>query len=370
MRTLWFVAITVTLASWSGARAQSKPEDLPEWREFTSEAGGFSVKFPGTPVVGRSPVEKGPVSLTRFTHSLEIGKGLSFEADYMDTPPGYGDSDLSLEGGISGLIRSMTAGGATLLTKETIVRGTCEGREATLLLHYPGSSRTGYGHGRIFNSGQRYYFMVFVSNDDTPAAREMARTFFESFTIKGGCTKMIAPVEAPAGTNISEDFRGAVDTATGWLKVDDESLGISVLMPGAIRHEVDQTQVKPFPLKHHTFINTKDGNVYSAEVIGEYPTGFHTGQTSYLTVMDLTVYALKKNLEPIGFVFTPLRDLRVGQYPGREFAIVSDKLGSGGRAQVYVTPKHVYVFIAFAHDQGVTLKLLDRFFGSIRVLPK
>jgi hypothetical protein len=85
--------------------------------------------------------------------------------------------------------------------------------------------------------------------------------------------------------------------------------------------------------------------------------------------MDLTVYALKKNMEPIGFVFTPLRDLRVRQYPGREFAIASERLASAGRAQVYVTPKRVYIFIAFAHDQGVTLKLLDRFFGSIRIQP-
>jgi hypothetical protein len=369
MRTLWFVAIAVTLTSFSGARAQPHSETAPEWRAFTSEAGGFSVKFPGTPVVGRAALDKGPMSFTRFTHSLELGKGLSFEVDYMDTPSGYGEADLSLEGGISGLIRSMTASGATLLTKDTIVRGTCEGREATLLLHQPGSSKTGFGQGRIFNSGQRYYFMVFVSSEDSPAVREMGRNFFESFTIKGGCSKLIAPAEAAPKTT-REDFRGAIDATTGWVKVDDEGLGISVLMPGVVSHEVDQSQVKPFALTHHTFINSKDNNVYSAEVIGEYPPGFHSNQTSYLTIMDLTVYALKKNMEPIGFVFTPLRDLRVGQYPGREFSIVSSRLGSAGRAQVYVTPKHVYVFIAFAHDQGVTLKLLDRFFGSIRILPK
>jgi hypothetical protein len=368
IRTIWFVAIAVLLASGSVA-AQIHSETLPEWREFTSEAGGFSVKFPGTPVIGRAPIEKGPLTINRFTHSLEIGKGLSFEADYMDTPAGYDDSDLSLEGGISGLIRSMTTNGATLLSKDKIVRGTCEGREATLLLHAPGSSKTGFGQGRIFNSGQRYYFMVFVGSEDSPAVREMARTFFESFTIKGGCSKLVAPVEVAAPKTTREEFRGAVDPTTGWLKVDDESLGISVLMPAVIRHDIDQSQVKPFALTHHTFIYSKEGNVYSAEVIGDYPPGFHSGQTSYLTIMDLTVYALKKNMEQIGFVFTPLRDLRVGQYPGREFAIASDRLASAGRAQIYVTPKRVYVFIAFAHDQGVTLKLLDRFFGSIRIQP-
>jgi hypothetical protein len=212
--------------------------------------------------------------------------------------------------------------------------------------------------------------MLFVSREDTPAARETGRIFVESLAIKGGCTRMVAPVEAPPQTTTSEDFQGVIDPVTGWLRVENEELGINVLMPGAVRHETDQPQVKPFPLTHHTFINSKDGNVYSAEVLGDYPPGFHSGQTSYQTVIDLTLYSLKKNLAPAGFVLTPLRDLRVARFPGREFSLVSEKLGSRGRAQVYVTPKHVYIFIAFAHDQGVTLKLLERFFGSIRVLPK
>lgn len=369
-RTLYLVTITLLLTGWSAElRAQSKTADLPEWIEFKSDAGGFSVKLPGTPKANQSSFEKGPITFTRYSQMLEVAH-LHFEVDYMDTPSGYGDPDLSLEGGISGLIRSMTTRGATLLTKETIVRGTCEGREASLRLRDAGSSTPGYGAGRIFNSGQRYYFMVFVSREDTPAARETGRLFFESFDIKGGCTRMIAPVEEPAKAATSEDFHGAVDPVTGWLRVEDESLGISVLMPGPVRHDTDRAQVKPFPLTHHTFINSRDGNVYSAEVFGEYPPGFHSGETSYLTVVDLTLYGLKKNLESLGFVFTPLRDLRVGRYPGREFELASEKLGSRGRAQIYVTPKHVYVFIAFAHDQGVTLKLIDRFFGSIRVSPK
>ena len=369
-RAFYLITVALLLTGWSAElRAQSKTADLPEWLEFKSDAGGFSVKLPGAPKVDQTSFVKGPVTFTRFTHSLSVGH-LHFEVEYIDLPSGYGDPDMSLEGGISGLIRSMSTRGATLLTKETIERGTCEGREASLSLRDPGSSTPGYGAGRIFNSGQRYYILVFVSQEDTPSARETGRRFFESFDIKGGCTAMIAPVEETAKAATSEDFHGTVDPVTGWLRVEDESLGISVLMPGAVRHDTDQAQVKPFPLTHHTFINSKDGNVYSAEVFGEYPQGFHSGETSYLTAMDLTLYGLKRNFESLGFVFTPLRDLRVARYPGREFALVSEKLGSRGRAQIYVTPKRIYIFIAFAHDQGVTLKLIDRFFGSIRVSPK
>jgi hypothetical protein len=178
----------------------------------------------------------------------------------------------------------------------------------------------------------------------------------------------LAPVEASRPT--VENFEGVVDAATGWLKIETRELGFKVLMPGAVRHETDQPQVKPFPLTHHTYIHSKGGNVYSAEVFGDYPPGFFKSALSYQSVLDMTLYGLKRNLEPAGFAFTPLRDLRVGAFPGREFSLDNEKLASRGRAQIYVTRKHVLVFMAFAHDQGVTLKLLDQFFGSIRVTPE
>jgi hypothetical protein len=368
-RTESWPALVLLLICVSVNLAQVKTPAGLEWREFKSEAGGFTVRFPGTPVVGTAETNKGPLHLTRYTHSLSLSPDLSLELDYMDTPAG-GDADISLEGGISGLINSLAAGGATLLTRETITRGSCEGRDATLALPNAPGSKPGFGEGRIFSSGQRFYFMVFISKHDTPEMREVARDFVESFTITGGCTSAVAPVEAPAEAPTTENLEGLEDPATGWRRIESDELGFKVLMPANVRHDTDQPQVKPFPLTHHTYVYSQGGNVYSVEVFGEYPPNFHGTQVSLQTTIDLTLYGLRKNLGPSGFVIDPLRNLRVGTYPGREFSVVSDKLGVRGRAQVYATPKHIYVFLAFVHEQGVSTKFLERFFASVRVSPK
>jgi hypothetical protein len=277
------------------------------------------------------------------------------------------DTDLTMEGGISGLIRSSTARGATVITNEKIVSGSCEGREATLVLTNQAPRKPGFEQARIFNSGSRYYFMVFVGREDNETTREIGRTFLDSFAITGGCNNLTAPVEEPAAAKTSETVEGVIDAETGWRNIESRDLGFKVLMPGAVRHDTEQGQVKPFPITHHTYIYSGGGSVYSAEVFSEYPPGFRQTQVAYQTTLDLTLYALKKNLEPEGFVLTPLRDLKVGVFPGREFLLASEKANAYGRVQLYVTSKRTYVFIAFAHNQGVAVKLLNTFFGSIRV---
>src|SRR5919205_1072179 len=51
----------------------SVEENSVEWREFKSEAGGFSVKFPGVPRVEHVSFNKGPVELVRHTHTASLG---------------------------------------------------------------------------------------------------------------------------------------------------------------------------------------------------------------------------------------------------------------------------------------------------------
>src|SRR5947209_7369568 len=52
-----------------------------EWREFKSEAGGFSVKFPSVPRVERVSFNKGPLELVRHTHMASLGDAAHFEVD-------------------------------------------------------------------------------------------------------------------------------------------------------------------------------------------------------------------------------------------------------------------------------------------------
>src|SRR5947209_184708 len=120
-RTHFFAALVMLLAFWSVASAQttnsapaprqSAPQQPVEWREFRSEAGGFTVKFPAVPRVEQVSFNKGPITLVRHTHTASVGGQIQFEVDYVDMPAGFNDPDLSLEGGISGLTHALEGQG-------------------------------------------------------------------------------------------------------------------------------------------------------------------------------------------------------------------------------------------------------------------
>ena len=349
------------------ASAQTEGGRTLNWRDFKSADGGFSVQFPGTPKVDKSDLHLGPVTLTRHIHSLEIGN-MSFDVEYTDLSPGS-DPDASMEGGVSGLIRSMTAHGATVLTNETVTRGSCSGREVTLSIVNPGTVTRGFSDTQLFASGLRFFSIIFNAGSDTPAMREIGNTFLKSFTVTGGCTNLVAPVDAPPNKKSEETFEGKADPVSGWRIIESNDLGLRVLMPGTVRHIWDQPQVDPFPLTHHTFIYSNEGTVYSAEVIGDYPPGFRSTPATYQTAIDISLYALRRNLGVVGFEIQPIRDLRLATRPGREFSLINEKAGSHGRAQVYVTPTRIYIFSAFTPSQNA-LTQISQFYASIRISPK
>jgi hypothetical protein len=341
-----------------------------QWREFKSEAGGFSVKLPGEPRLGQVPFNMGPISFKLYTHAVGFGDLFQFEVDYADFPAGYNNPDLSLEGGINGLTREPLQQGATLLSKGAITRGTCEGREATLALPRRANGKQGFRQGRIFNSGQRYFFLVFTAMEDGAATRETAQAFMDSFVVADGCRAAIAPTVEPPARKTVTFVEGTPDAATGWRKIEDAELGFQILMPGAAEHESELAQVEPIPLTHHTFSHEDDTSIYTAEVIGDYPPNFHSTPNSYDALADVTLYAVRKRLEPVGFVLATPRNLRLGPYPGRDISMSNEKIEAQGRMQIYVTPKRVYVFIAFVRGKNGTVANIERFFSSIRVSPK
>jgi hypothetical protein len=398
-RTNFFAVVAATLLLSTAAFAQTTeppktvptpsptPKDIPyglprgahgvlptvpvEWREFKSEAGGFTVKFPAAPHVEQVPFTVGPVSLTRHTHVALVEGGMMFEVDYMDMPAGYSDPALAFEGGIGALVGSMTKRGATVLSKGAVASGTCEGREATLLLPNATGRGRGFTQARIFGSGQRYYMLFFNADEDTPRVRALGRDFMESFSVADGCTAPLAPVAAPSSKVEVGIVEGTRDTQTGWRRIEERDLGFDVLMPDVAHHESAQAQVEPFPLRHDTFISDSGGVVFSAEVVGEYPPKFNDSAMTREGLMGATQYALKRNFEARGFTLAPLRNLLIGTYPGRELSITNEKTGAHGRAQIYVTPKHTYIFIALAReDTPEVAKGVERFFSSVRISPR
>lgn len=365
-RTLLFTLVALCAAAHVTHGRQAAP--APGWRVFDSEAGRFSIKFPGTPKVTTVPMIKGPLTLTRHLHALSVGD-YELEFDYVDMPAGYNEPELALEGGISGITHSFESEGGRVLARGKVVRGTCEGLEATFALA-PRAGREGYALARVFNSGQRYYFLVFVSRGGGEAARAAAATFADSLDIKDGCKAPLIPTTAPTAPPVRSVVEGARDPATGWRRIESPEHGFSLLMPGPARRESVQSQVQPFKLFHHEYVYESEEAIYSAEVVGDYPVGFYSNPVSYENLLDVTLVAIKRNLAELEITYGEPRKLSVGSYPGREYTLANEKMGMRGRLQTYATPRRAYIFIALARGTTPRDKEIERFFASVRVSPK
>ncbi|HEV2904831.1 MAG TPA: hypothetical protein VGW32_07280 [Pyrinomonadaceae bacterium] len=363
---LVLVALCVMLLSGAGLRAQTQTTAL-DWQLFKSEAGGFTVKFPGTPAVNKLPAKRGPVTFTRNTHSLSA-ESFVFHVEYSDYPKGHSEPSVLLAGGISALKHTVLEDGGRLLQEGAISRTDCEGREATFLFQPKRPDHPQFWHGRVFASGHRFYVLVFTADEDSAAAREVGRTFLDSFNVPGGCTSVIAPTPAPDSPAKVQTVEGTPDRATGWRRIES-NLGFSVLMPGAATQETEQTQVEPFPITHNTFSYETKSSIFSVETFGEYPRDFHSNDVYLKATLDLMLATVKETLEPVGFTITPLRELNLGRFPGREFSLSHNPLGKG-RMQIYVTPTYIFIVIAVAKEPDTAPSSVNRFFDSLRISPK
>lgn len=367
-KTLFLSLLVLVGAAQAAAGRQAAPK--LDWREFNSEAGGFTVKLPGTPRITHPQMVKGPLNISRNLHEVIIGSSYRFEVDYMDMPAGYSEPDIALEGGISGLVNPLVADGGRVLTNDKVVRGTCEGREVTGTV--PRAGKTNFVHGRVFASGQRYFMLVFVAADDRPSGRELGRVFVDSLVIKDGCRAPVAPTAAPTTETVRRTVEGTPDAATGWRKIESTEHGFSMLTPGPVQFESTQTQVQPFPVFHHEYTHETDEAFYVAEVLGDYPEGFYSGPISQENQLDITSYAVKRNLGPLNLTFGEPRKLNVGRYPGREYTMTNVEAGLHGRVQLYATPRRSYIFMAFSRGARTpaAAAALERFFSSLRVSPR
>jgi hypothetical protein len=359
--------LILALATANAAASQTTAQKPLEWQDFNSGDGGFTIKFPGAPKIDTPELKMGPVVVKRHSYSLRVGE-FNFEVSVIDLPAGS-DPAGAMEGGVRAVINEGTTRGATLINTDAVNKGNCNGREVLLSTPQAGGSRRGFLDTLIFSSGLRFFNIVFEAFSDTPKIREVGRTFVDSFGVNGGCSSMIAPSDAPAYNKTEEIVEGVPDQATGWRVIENNELGVRVLMPAAARHIINKTQSDPFPIFHHTYIYSNDGSVYSAEVFGDYPPGWHTTPARYQTSLDLTFYAIKKSFTAGGFEITPVRDLRLATNPGREYSLINAQRGSHGRAQIYVTATHIYIFSAFTRSDN-PLTQISQFFSSVRISPK
>ncbi len=365
-RSLLFVIFVLTFTSQMEAQ-QPPPKPTSnegQWQKFESADGEFSVQFPATPRVGQVPFTKGPVSFTRHTH--EVGwSGYYLEIDYWDLTSDSEDPDLAVEGGVAGMIRAMEAKGGRLLNRKTITSDNCPGREAVIAIPSSGQKQ-GFAIGRVFASGSRAYTLVFVSMTDDQTARSASEKFLNSFVIKRSCSS--ARSVTPTATATKSTMAGTADPTTGWRRIESVEHGFSVLMPGAAQVEAQPTQTTPFKIIHKTFVHEHEQGMFSVEVLGDYPPNFHNAPESMKTLLDITTYSMKRNLEPVGFVITPGKDLQLGKFPGQDFDLKLGPTGKG-RAQVFVTSKRVYIIISVMLSGNAPASDVDRFFSSLKITP-
>jgi hypothetical protein len=367
-RTQFFALCVLLAACAPEALGQRRP---PAWQEFTSADGEFTAKFLAKPTVSQEPFRKGPLDFVRHVHSAIVPGRYTFKIAYVDYPPGYTDAELSIEGGVNSLARTMTEKGGRVLTNAPVTRGTCEGRETTVVLPNPSTGGEGFAQGRIFFSGQRYYLLLFVSEADGAAARRVGQTFVDSFDIKRGCPKEAAPEPAPLAALVERSVEGTPDSATGWRRIESAEHGFGVLMPGASQLESEQTHAQPIALWHHTYSHETPDVIYTAEIMGDYPPNFHNGPGAYQYLLDITALTVKRNLEPLGYTITPGRDLKLGEFPGREYRVENASQKAEGRAQLFATPRRLYIFMALTLDRSPAAAAdIERFFSSVRIFDK
>jgi hypothetical protein len=262
------------------------------------------------------------------------------------------------------MIRAMEAKGGRLLSRQKISNGNCPGREAVIAIS--NGQKQGFAVGRVFASGLRAYTLVFVSLTDDQTSRSISQKFLNSFSVTRSCSTATAMTPTAAPTKVA--IPGTADPATGWRRIESTEYGFSVLMPGEAQLETQATQTKPFVVTHRTFAHEGARAMFSVEVLGEYPPNFHSSLESMKTLLDVTAYSMKRNLEPAGFVVVPLRDVRLGKFPGQEFEL---KLGTtgNGRAQIFVTEKRVYILVSVSLSPKAPASDVEKFFASVKITP-
>jgi hypothetical protein len=368
MRSLLLSLAVLCGAAQPAAGRQAAPK--LDWREFTSEAGGFTVKFPGEPLISHPQATLGPYNVVRNLHAVTVGDDYAFNLEYTDLPGAHKNPDMAFEGGISAFTNPLIAKGGRLLTKENVVRGTCEGREATVAAPVvPG--QTGFLQGRVFNSGRRFYMLVFVAAEDSPAAREVGRAFVDSLVIKDGCRAPAAAPPVPIAEPTRRTVEGTPDAATGWRRIESAEHGFGVLMPGPAKLASSAPRVEDFTVPSHEYLYESADSFYLVEVKGDYPQGFFKGATGPETMLDLGLHAVKRNLAALNLSFGEPRKLSVGAYPAREYVITNGQTGVQGRVRLVATPLRSYVFLAMTRGKGASAAAdFERFFSSVKVSPK
>jgi hypothetical protein len=139
----------------------------PEFKEFKSSDGGFSVLMPGNPEKKEIPV----MDLKTTAYGVNVRNG-AYAVGYMDVPPGR---PISLDGAIKGI---STQHQGTVQTTKDFTLGGSTGKEFEVQTKQP----QGYASGRVIVVGNRFY-QVLAMGTNARLSDPDVRKFLDSFKL-------------------------------------------------------------------------------------------------------------------------------------------------------------------------------------------
>jgi hypothetical protein len=163
LRLLIVCAIPIFLGAAGGLRA----------KEYSSEAGRFSIRFPGSPSVEKT--DKGRVTTETAVCKGGAADGLTFVAMFNREPTPPGQASAFFEGFRNGLLRKLKG----KLVRETVISlGDMPGRELLVADVLGKVMRC-----RVYSAGDCSYTLMVLGTDERAVHSGEAETFMSSFRI-------------------------------------------------------------------------------------------------------------------------------------------------------------------------------------------
>jgi hypothetical protein len=156
--------------------------DEPDWKDFTSKEGRFTVKTPDEPLSKKKTTATpfGKTEMTMFGGALSADDGIAYVVGYLDLPKGVAKTiekdDDGLETILKGFARAIPDGKVIAVKKTTL--GANVGREAEIeALGGASVVRT-----RAYLVDGRVYIVMVMSPKDA-ADNAVIDRFFDSFQL-------------------------------------------------------------------------------------------------------------------------------------------------------------------------------------------
>lgn len=166
----------------------------PQWEEWKSPRGDFSVSLPGVPTETVEQISAGGTTVQQHTFRLELPASTKqqsiYRILYVDLPPGTMAAtgpramlQTSLEGALEETQAEVAAGTATKHTVDYQRATTYLGRPAIeWRLRYALNGNTFLTTNRNFINGERLYMLTMIREEKLDTQDEAAR-FFDSFKV-------------------------------------------------------------------------------------------------------------------------------------------------------------------------------------------